>query len=463
MPSRRAWIFECVTVSALVVTGCSEPTNPPLKVPPNPQYARVDAGLSVRTATPAQAPLDTTLDVQITGSAFEPGSRAEWLRGGLPDPRVRTNSTRFVSSTSLVANITISLDAAASAYDIAVITANGKKGIGTELFTVLAVELLAGPPGGSAANAVNASGIVAGGRAGGCAAGRTPAYWSNGGLPVDLPLIAPYCNGTALYINESGMMIGRLDPSGAGFPVRWVPNGAGYDVYALNPPSDGTTAAFVLDGLNKSGVVVGNRWHGANTVPYSWSQGGGWGVMPINAETATTGCYVEALNDNGEGVGECWTAGTGKAVFWGSSTTSPVLLPQLAGYTSASSGKALNNVGTIVGYAVKQTKSGSVTAGVRWTRQPDGSWSNPGLLPDVPTPGASRGEDVNDDGVIVGVTSISNKNRAFILFPGQPIRDLGSVGGETWAFSVTPAGSFPTLVAGTTFIANYNRGTIWRP
>jgi hypothetical protein len=441
--------------------GCSEQTNSPLTAPSAPQFAKSVAGLAVKSATPAQAPLDTTLDVQVSGTGFEPGSRADWLLGGSSDPRVRTNSTRFVSSTALVANITISSDAVASKYDIAVTTTSGKKGIGTELFTVLAVELLSGPPGASAANDVTGAGMIAGGRAGGCASGRYPAYWRNGGLPIDLPLLAPWCNGTALYINESGVMIGRLDPSGAGVAVRWVPDAAapgGYAVSAMNPPPDGTTGAFFLDGLNENGIAIGNRWHGANTRPYSWSEAGGWVGMPINAESGTTGCYVEALNDVGEATGVCWASGgSGVAAFWSSLSLPPILLPLYPGYTSGGSGKAVNNLGVVVGYVMKKTKSGVVDAGVRWTRGTDGIWNNPEILTNLDP------QDINDDGVIVGSTIVSSKHHGALLIPGQPLQDLGRIGIESWAFAVTPAGASAILVTGPTSISNYHRGTLWRP
>jgi hypothetical protein len=405
--------------------------------------------------------LDTTLDVQVSGTGFEPGSRADWLLGGSSDPRVRTNSTRFVSSTTLVANITISSDAVASTYDIAVTTTNGKKGIGTELFTVLPVELLSGPAGASAANDVTSTGIVVGGRAGGCDAGRHPAYWRSGGLPIDLPLLAPWCNGTALYVNESGVMIGRLDPAGAGVAVRWVPDASapgGYTVSAMNPPPDGTTGAFFLDGLNDNGIAIGNRWHGANTRPYFWSEAAGWVAMPYAAESVTTGCYVEALNNVGEATGTCWGSGTaGVAAFWSSLSVAPILLPLYPGYASGGGGRAVNNVGVVVGYVLKSARSGTVTTGVRWTRRTDGGWNIPEALVGLDP------HDINDDGVIVGSTIVSSKHHGALLVPGQPLQDLGKIGIESWAFAVTPAGAFPILVTGPTSISNYHRGTLWRP
>jgi hypothetical protein len=82
---------------------------------------------------------DTTLDIHVKGSGFDRGSRAEFLLSGQLDPRVRTNSTKFLKSTELVANVTVARDALPTLYDVRVTTSGGKKGIGTELLAVLQV------------------------------------------------------------------------------------------------------------------------------------------------------------------------------------------------------------------------------------------------------------------------------------------------------------------------------------
>ena len=91
---------------------------------------------TVTSANPNNAPQDTTLDVHVFGTNFDRGSKAQWARSGVPSPKVVTNSTRFVSSAELLANITIAVDAETGLYDIIVTTSTGKKGIGTEMFTV---------------------------------------------------------------------------------------------------------------------------------------------------------------------------------------------------------------------------------------------------------------------------------------------------------------------------------------
>ncbi len=93
-------------------------------------------GPTVSSTKPSDAPQDTTLDVVVAGSGFDRGSTAEWAIAGVPSSKVRTNSTRYVTSKQLVANITIALDADTVLYDVLVTTSRGKKGIGTELFRV---------------------------------------------------------------------------------------------------------------------------------------------------------------------------------------------------------------------------------------------------------------------------------------------------------------------------------------
>lgn len=91
---------------------------------------------TVEAADPSSAPQDTTLEVRVLGSNFEDGSRVDFLLDGKSTTKVTTNSTRFVSGTELVANITIALDAQADLYDIQVTTSRGKKGVGIELFEI---------------------------------------------------------------------------------------------------------------------------------------------------------------------------------------------------------------------------------------------------------------------------------------------------------------------------------------
>jgi hypothetical protein len=96
-------------------------------------------GPSVKSTVPDSAPPDITLDVHVLGSGFDAGSRAVWALKGdttFATTKVKTNSTRYVSSRELVANITIAADARQDLYDVMVALAGGKNGIGIELFAI---------------------------------------------------------------------------------------------------------------------------------------------------------------------------------------------------------------------------------------------------------------------------------------------------------------------------------------
>ena len=96
----------------------------------------VAAAISVTSASPDSATQDTTLDVTVSGNGFESGATATWTLAGIENSdEVRTNSTRFVSSRQLVANITISANATIGKWDV-LVRVGGKGGIGTEAFAV---------------------------------------------------------------------------------------------------------------------------------------------------------------------------------------------------------------------------------------------------------------------------------------------------------------------------------------
>lgn len=91
---------------------------------------------TVDTVEPASAPQDTTLDVHVLGSNFDDGSSVALLLDGSTTKNVKTNSTQFVSTTELIANVTIAADAQPDLYDVQVTTSRGKKGIGIEIFEI---------------------------------------------------------------------------------------------------------------------------------------------------------------------------------------------------------------------------------------------------------------------------------------------------------------------------------------
>jgi len=99
--------------------------------------AKPTSGNPVVTSTdPTSAPQDTTLNVTVSGSDFDRGSRVDLVLDGVPTDKVQTNSTTFLNSKKLIANISIAVDAVPDRYDVLVTTSKDKRGIGIELFEV---------------------------------------------------------------------------------------------------------------------------------------------------------------------------------------------------------------------------------------------------------------------------------------------------------------------------------------
>ena len=94
--------------------------------------------VQVTAADPPAAEQGTVnLNVKVTGRGFKNGAKAKWFVTGSADTGgVTVNSTTFVSSTELSANITVADSATIANYDIQVLNSDGRGGKGTELFAV---------------------------------------------------------------------------------------------------------------------------------------------------------------------------------------------------------------------------------------------------------------------------------------------------------------------------------------
>jgi uncharacterized delta-60 repeat protein len=96
--------------------------------------------VQVTAADPPSAEQGTiNLNVKVTGKGFKSGAKAKWFVTGTTDPGgVTVNSTTFVSSSEVTANITVADTAVISNFDIQVLNSDGRGGKGTELFAVTA-------------------------------------------------------------------------------------------------------------------------------------------------------------------------------------------------------------------------------------------------------------------------------------------------------------------------------------
>ena len=94
--------------------------------------------IQVTAADPSATAQGTiNLNVKVAGKGFKNGAKAKWFVTGTTDPGgVQVNSTAFVDSGELTANITVSDTATIANFDIAVTNPDGRGGKGTELFAV---------------------------------------------------------------------------------------------------------------------------------------------------------------------------------------------------------------------------------------------------------------------------------------------------------------------------------------
>ena len=106
-----------------------------LLVAPSPAAAQK---ITVANTDPNMAVQGTiNLDVTINGSGYKHGAKAHWFVTGTTNPGgVTVNSTSYVSSSQLTANITVAVDAAISGFDVQVANADGRTGVGIDAFTI---------------------------------------------------------------------------------------------------------------------------------------------------------------------------------------------------------------------------------------------------------------------------------------------------------------------------------------
>lgn len=97
------------------------------------------AQIQVTSTNPTSAAQGTiNINVTVNGNGFKKGAKAQWFVTGTTNPGgVTVNSTSFVSSSQLTANLTVSSTATISGFDVQVTNADGRTGKGTDLFAVI--------------------------------------------------------------------------------------------------------------------------------------------------------------------------------------------------------------------------------------------------------------------------------------------------------------------------------------
>jgi len=353
-------------------------------------------GVTVTSASPAYGDQGTTIDVHVFGSGFASGAQATWLLHGAADPNhVKTNSTTIVSSSELVANVTIASDAQLAFWDVQVALAGGKNGVGSEAFEVTAAQILGPGTTGGDATVMQMNDLlqVVGYST---VSGNTQSAWVYDQTSGMVSLGGGAANG----IDPLGTFVVGTGPQS--LPTIWNrQSGNTWVPQTLPQPSGslGATAYGATRLTDGTPLVVGwntianqKRSAVASTQAIAWRRGadGVWGtpqsyVTPpgftaADARDATPHAVVIGHLDGG-------TAG----IVWENPTTYTVL-----------DGKAarINPAGTLI------VGENTNRAAVYWWRDPaTNKWRVPGtVLPTLGGSGCSEGFglDVNDAGVVVG-------------------------------------------------------------
>jgi probable HAF family extracellular repeat protein len=372
-----------------------EPTAPEI------QAATAGAATTVSGVVPDSAKRGLNLDITVTGSGFDRGSVVGLERQGVPAAAITTNSTTFIASGKLVANITIAADADTGSYDVAVMTTGGRKGVGIELFAVLYQLVDVGVIAGnwSVAVAINDLGQVVGTSCveechGTMDPPPTPAhafFWTEGGGVEDLGTLPGYVRSSAYDINDLGQILGDVGcymsdagcgGTASGEVVLWQKAGDHWTATRLGipllfPGGDGD--------INNSGQFVL-----AGSV-YSLTGGSAIGeaLSPVSPPPAVVSAW--AINDAGVVAGQSTAndgSGTAEALVWFRDQSGTWRALGLGALPSdqISFAREIGDIDAagrlrVVGSAARAGQRGSGYQPVRWTLESDGAggWQVAGM------------------------------------------------------------------------------------
>lgn len=425
-----------VFLIGLALAGCGEgqPVGPAEREL-NPASKPSSGDPTVKATDPTGAPVDTTLTVRVLGTGYDAGSVAEFALDGQSVPQVRTNSTTFVSSKELRANITIDADAPTDLYDVIVTTSKGKRGIGIERFEVFYAATNLGTLGGwSRAYAVNANGEVTGESTLRRQSGRSHVFfWSAAGGMEDLG------EGEAEDISDGSDIVGERG-YGASQATLWTrldPGGWSPEYLPVPSGQESRTSAISPSGTYISGML------GAQS-PYEnpalWVRDGtGWSltILPHSG----TEVFTTDVNNDGVVLG----SGANQAFVWlpvaGTWVMHSLEIP--ADSPGGVDVLSINSAGDVLGTTccIQDQKRPLI-----WRRTPSG-WSSPEDVPGVP-PGYAV-TSMNDSGQVSGAyLGTSGQWRAYVCCSGG-VKDLGAPGGGSGVAHQVGAGGHVVGESGT--------------
>ena len=457
--------------AALLLAACvGDPVTLPLAPDEAASLGKAATGPTVTSTLPKSGGKGLTLDVHVYGSGFADGATATWALHGVADPsKVRTNGTTVVSSTELIANITIAPDATIDYWDVQVAARFCcKTGVGTELFEVTT----AMPVGPGQALGVNDAGDIVGLSSGAFVVSGADASFSDLGPRK------------ATGISQNGLIVvGGVDGGdfypragvwtrAAGAP--WPAVGARLPDLPGMPQTSGLATAVTAIPAENVTVITGVLTLPATPV-YWESSDGTWTSpprpLPMPAGYAANGNSAVAIATNGDIAGGLRNpAGSIVAVAWRRVFGSYVadVLPLPAGYT-VSEVRSISPDGTILAGYVRQTAKGkNVLAPAFWTRDGNGVYTVR-LLPTLT--GSYNVVGAVNDIAVHGVTVVGGQARAVGTSPALvnasfihgvvwtwtvgstdfAVRDMGGVGTKTDVTpnAINPAGTLAVGADGT--------------
>jgi hypothetical protein len=351
-------------VTMLAALACSDSPVAPGWTPSGPRVGKSAGSPIVSAASPSYGSQGTvSLDVTITGSGFDQGSQAAWALSGVVNGKVHVNRTQFVSSSKLVANISIASDAAIADYDVMVTTTGGKQGIGSELFTVtsaVAIPITTG-------YAIDDAGQVVG--LGG-SKGADAVLWD----PM-LGVITLEKSATVFAIDPAGTTI--IGKNAAGRPAVWTSTsgatGFGPSTTLPGFGAGGTARGVAWDATGHALFISGAVIHpdGSRDAAIWTRTTAGWQLTALPLPPgAVGGGLAQDVNARGMAVGfdgvSCCVAS-----YWDSSGTVTTLEPIVSG--AVASAWSISGDGNII---VGQSNS----VAVMWTRTSSGAFGVPVAL-----------------------------------------------------------------------------------
>lgn len=302
-------------------------------------------------------------------------------------------------------------------------------------------------------NAVNNNGQVVGASTppgGDPSKGEYHAFlWTQAGGMVDLGTLGGnFTISAANAVNASGQVAGVSITSdySAYRAFSWTQDGGMVDLGTL-----GGNFWSLARAMNDNGQVVGESTTASGEYhAFSWTQAGGMVDLGTLGGTLS---FATAVNNNGQVVGFANTPyGTVHAFLW-SEATGMIDLGTLGGYSISPT--AVNNNGQVVGYS--DAPDG---------RQHAFSWTQAGGMVDLGIIDGlySQAYAVNTNGQVVGYTDVHNDeySHAFSWTQAGGMIDLGTLGGNnSYAVAVNNGGQ----VAGYADIDNnYTwHAVLWQP